>query len=72
MIRKMVLSLLRFYKKSISPIGGIGKCCRFNPTCSMYMYEAVERYGVCKGVWLGIKRIARCNPWGDEGDDPVP
>lgn len=46
--------------------------CRFHPTCSRYMYQAVEKYGSVKGVWLGLKRILRCHPWTRGGYDPVP
>jgi len=45
--------------------------CRFEPTCSRYMYQAVEKYGSAKGVWLGLKRIVRCHPWNKGGYDPV-
>jgi len=71
MSKRIILWLLRFYKKRISPLG-VGKHCRFTPTCSMYMYEAVERYGSIKGVKMGLKRLARCHPYGDSGYDPVP
>jgi hypothetical protein len=45
--------------------------CRFQPTCSQYTYEAIDKYGVVKGGWLGLKRICRCNPWSKGGFDPV-
>lgn len=48
------------------------KVCRFTPTCSEYTYEAVEKYGVGKGLWLGLKRIIRCHPWSRGGYEPVP
>lgn len=69
-MRSIVLAILRFYKKYISP--GLGSNCRFYPSCSMYTYQAIEKYGVLKGSWMGIKRIARCNPWNKGGFDPVP
>jgi len=69
-MRKLVLALIRFYQRYISP--GLPPSCRFYPTCSHYTYEAVERYGVVKGGWLGIKRILRCQPWNPGGYDPVP
>jgi putative membrane protein insertion efficiency factor len=68
-MKKFLLYLLRMYKKWLSPL--LGQHCRFYPTCSEYMYVAVERYGV-KGVWMGIKRIARCQPFCKGGYDPVP
>ncbi len=66
----IVLGLIRFYKRFISPM--LGSNCRFYPTCSQYTYEAIERYGVLKGGWMGIRRIARCQPWSKGGFDPVP
>jgi len=62
--------LIKFYQKFISPLcPGV---CRFRPTCSQYMIEAIQIHGIFKGVWLGIKRICRCHPWGGSGFDPVP
>lgn len=46
--------------------------CRFQPSCSQYMIEAVEKYGAFRGGWLGLKRLLRCHPWGGHGHDPVP
>lgn len=69
-MKNVVLALLRFYRRFISP--ALPPSCRFTPTCSQYTYEAVERYGVVKGGWLGIKRIVRCNPFNPGGYDPVP
>lgn len=72
----LVRALIRFYQIVISPVihfaGGPGSGCRFTPTCSQYFLEAVEAHGVLRGGWLGFKRIARCNPWGAHGHDPVP
>ncbi len=46
--------------------------CRYVPTCSNYMLEALEVHGACRGGWLGVRRICRCHPWGPHGEDPVP
>lgn len=62
--------LIRFYQLCISPFTPAS--CRFNPTCSHYTLEALKKYGLFKGGWLGIKRIASCHPWGKSGYDPVP
>lgn len=69
-MKKIILLLIRFYQKYISIF--LGKNCRFIPTCSAYTYEAVEKFGVIKGVYLGIKRILKCHPWHPGGFDPVP
>ena len=61
---------IRFYKQFISPF--TPPSCRFTPTCSTYAMQAIKRHGRFKGTWLAIKRIARCNPWGGSGYDPVP
>ena len=57
---------------SVVGTGGPGTGCRFRPTCSEYLVEAIEVHGWMVGSWLGIKRIFRCHPWGDSGYDPVP
>jgi putative membrane protein insertion efficiency factor len=64
------LFLIWIYQNLISPI--LGKSCRFNPTCSHYGIEAIKKHGPFKGVWLTIKRISKCHPWGGNGYDPVP
>ncbi|HEY8690938.1 MAG: membrane protein insertion efficiency factor YidD [Ginsengibacter sp.] len=62
--------LIKLYQLIISP--WLGPQCRFTPTCSQYGIEAFKKYGPIKGLWLTVKRIARCNPWGGHGHDPVP
>lgn len=62
--------LIKIYQWIISPI--LGPKCRFTPSCSHYGLEALKKYGIIKGTWLTIKRIARCHPWGGHGYDPVP
>jgi putative membrane protein insertion efficiency factor len=69
-IRKAVVFPVRLYRKFISPLKP--PSCRYTPTCSQYMIEAVEEWGVICGVALGIWRILRCNPFGRGGYDPVP
>ncbi|MBN1286145.1 MAG: membrane protein insertion efficiency factor YidD [Anaerolineae bacterium] len=69
-MRTIALALIRLYRKFVSP--ALPPACRFTPTCSMYTYEAIERYGFLRGSWMGAKRIARCNPWNPGGYDPVP
>ncbi|NJO16287.1 MAG: membrane protein insertion efficiency factor YidD [Thioploca sp.] len=70
MIKKIFLGLISGYRYAISPY--LGNHCRFYPTCSAYTQEAIEQYGVLKGLWLGIKRILRCHPFNAGGYDPVP
>lgn len=64
------IALIRVYQVLISPL--LGPKCRFTPTCSAYTLIAIKKYGPLKGIWLGIKRISRCHPWGGHGHDPVP
>ncbi|WP_425488997.1 membrane protein insertion efficiency factor YidD [Arenimonas soli] len=69
-MKKPVLLLLRGYKVAISPL--LGQRCRFYPSCSSYTMEAIERFGVLRGGWLGVKRIGKCHPLHPGGPDPVP
>ncbi|MEP6683024.1 MAG: membrane protein insertion efficiency factor YidD [Parafilimonas sp.] len=62
--------LIKIYQLILSPI--IGPKCRFTPTCSHYAVDAFKKYGVFKGLWLSVKRISKCHPWGGSGYDPVP
>ena len=64
------LAAVRWYQRSISP--NTPPACRFTPTCSEYMAQAILRFGAWRGLWLGLKRIARCHPWTPGGYDPVP
>lgn len=65
-----LIGLIKLYQLIISP--WLGSQCRYTPTCSQYGIEALRKYGPVKGIWLTIKRVARCNPWGSHGPDPVP
>lgn len=67
---KLIVGLVRFYQLAISP--WMGKSCRYSPTCSQYMIEAVNEWGPMRGFWMGLKRVGTCHPWGGEGYDPVP
>jgi len=62
--------LVRLYQILISPF--FPSSCRFTPTCSSYAIDALRKHGIIKGMWLSIKRIAKCHPWGGHGYDPVP
>ena len=67
---KGILLALRFYQGGISPY--LRRCCRYYPSCSAYAHEAVQKYGAARGLWLSLKRLCRCHPWGKSGYDPVP
>lgn len=73
-MKKLITAILSgciiFYRNAISP--HFPPSCRFTPTCSEYALEAIRKHGPLKGLWLAIKRISRCHPWGGSGYDPVP
>jgi len=69
-MKYLLVGLVRLYQGAISPF--LPNACRHTPTCSQYMVEAVQKHGALQGGWLGLKRIARCHPWGTHGYDPVP
>jgi putative membrane protein insertion efficiency factor len=69
-LRALLLGLIRLYQLTLSP--WLGRQCRYEPTCSRYAAEALERHGIRRGLWLAAKRLGRCHPWGRSGYDPVP
>jgi len=70
LLARCAVALVRFYQRYISPLKP--PSCRYQPTCSEYSAQAILRFGVFRGIWMGIKRIARCHPWAPGGYDPVP
>jgi putative membrane protein insertion efficiency factor len=70
MMKSIFIFLIRVYQYIISPL--LGQNCRHTPTCSQYTVEAIKEWGAIKGVWLGMKRLSKCHPWGTHGYDPVP
>ncbi|MEX2595150.1 MAG: membrane protein insertion efficiency factor YidD [Anditalea sp.] len=69
-VRKVAVFPVLLYQYLISPL--LPNSCRFSPTCSQYMKEAILKHGLFKGGWLGTRRILKCHPWGGHGHDPVP
>jgi len=65
-----LIGLIRVYRYTLSML--IGRRCRYLPTCSEYSEDAIRRYGAWPGLWMGIARFSRCNPWGSSGFDPIP
>ena len=68
-MRKLIVAVLRFYKLILSPF--LPSSCRYHPSCSEYMRQAVEKHGVARGIWMGLKRLLRCHPFHAGGLDPV-
>ena len=69
-VKTSALVLLRGYKRFLSPL--LPPMCRFEPTCSVYTMQAVDKYGALRGIWLGLRRLGRCHPFNPGGWDPVP
>ena len=71
-MKKILIFLLKKYQKFISPVlRGIGVNCKYYPSCSEYMKQAIEKHGCLKGIYIGIKRLLRCNPFAKGGYDPL-
>tara|TARA_B100000902_G_C27211347_1_gene864526 strand:+ start:1036 stop:1275 length:240 start_codon:yes stop_codon:yes gene_type:complete len=66
----LLLIPIKAYQLILSPL--LGPSCRFQPTCSNYAIEALKKHGIFNGIWLTLKRLIKCNPWGGQGFDPVP
>ncbi len=69
-MKRTLTALLRAYRYAVSPM--LGARCRFHPSCSAYAIGAIEHHGALAGIWLALKRLARCHPWHPGGYDPVP
>ena len=69
-MKSIIIFIIKFYQYAISPF--FGSNCRFMPTCSAYTIEAIQNFGIVKGIWLGMKRILRCRPGCSCGIDPLP
>lgn len=69
-MKGLALLGIQFYQRAVSP--GLPPACRFQPSCSHYGYEAIEKYGLVKGGWLTVRRLARCHPFHSRSYDPVP
>jgi len=69
-MKRLAIALIRLYQRTLSRV--LPPTCRFTPTCSRYAAEAIERHGLLRGGWMGVRRICRCHPWSEGGHDPVP
>ena len=69
-MRRLALAMIRLYQRTISQV--MPPSCRFRPSCSQYTYEAITRYGLFRGTWMGARRLSRCHPFHAGGYDPVP
>ncbi|HEX7008921.1 MAG TPA: membrane protein insertion efficiency factor YidD [Phycisphaeraceae bacterium] len=69
MLSRLLIFLVYLYRGTLGPF--LGGHCRYVPTCSQYMIDAIQRYGAWGGLWRGLRRIARCHPWGGSGYDPA-
>lgn len=70
LLKRFLIVVLRFYQVAISPY--FPPTCRYSPTCSEYMIQAIQEHGIWKGLYLGTKRLLTCHPWGGSGYDPIP
>jgi uncharacterized protein len=70
LISRLLIVPIRLWQLTFSQV--LPPTCRYSPSCSAYAIEALRRHGPVKGLWLGLRRIARCHPWGSSGYDPVP
>jgi putative membrane protein insertion efficiency factor len=68
-LEEIFIAPIRIYQRFISPL--LGSNCRYVPTCSAYMVQAIREWGIFRGIFMGIRRILRCHPWGSHGYDPV-
>ena len=69
-MKRLALKSIKLYQLTISQV--VPSSCRFTPTCSQYTYQSIATYGLLRGIWLGVKRLARCHPFHAGGYDPVP
>lgn len=69
-MRRLAVGLIVVYQRMVSPL--FGSACRYEPSCSEYARQAIEKYGATRGAWMGMKRLARCHPFHSGGYDPVP